>query len=159
METKNVEMGSIMAFCVKSLKDIASNIKIYEKSVPANFVSPSLYFPQPSISGASASLSSFKNVCVWNIKVFDTDKAKSFQIAEALRSAFYSKRLIIPVLKPDGIESGFFIRLKSVDIRDGDEFSKSIILSWDSYDRYHTEAKAIISDDNALQINGGLKNG
>ncbi|ENL8761316.1 hypothetical protein AB6J05_001071 [Listeria monocytogenes] len=159
METKNVELGSIMAFCVKSLKDIASNIKIYEKSVPTNFVSPSLYFPQPSISGVGASLSSFKNICIWNIKVFDSDKAKAFKIAEVVRNAFYSKRLIIPVLKPDGEESGFFIRLKSVDIRDGDEFSKSIILNWDSYERYHTEAKMVISDENALQINGGLKNG
>ncbi|WP_200373068.1 M14 family metallopeptidase [Listeria ivanovii] len=159
METKNVEMGSIMAFCVKSLKDIASNIKIYEKSVPVNFISPSLYFPQPTVSGASASLSSFRNVCVWNIKVFDTDKAKAFQIAEAIRNAFYSRRLIIPILKPDGIESGFFIRLKSVDIRDNDEFSKSLVINWNSYERYQTETKAVLNDDNPLQINGGMKNG
>lgn len=160
METKNVEMGSIMAFCVKSLKDIASNIKIYEKSVPANFVSPSLYFPQPSVSGASASLSSFKNICVWNIKVFDSDKAKAFQLAEAIRRAFYSRKLIIPVVKAeDGAESGFLIRLKSVDIRDGDEFSKSLVINWNSYERYQTETKAVLNDDNPLQINGGMKNG
>ncbi|MCM64882.1 hypothetical protein CKA04_15470 [Listeria monocytogenes] len=159
MKTKNIEMGSIMAFCVKSLEGIVSNIKIYENSVPASFVSPCLYFPQPVVSGVSASLSSFKNVCIWNIKAFDVDKAKAFQIAEVVRDAFYSKRLIVPLLEPDGKESGFFIRLKSVDIRDGDEFSKIILLNWDSYERYHTEAKAVISYDNALQINGGLKNG
>ncbi|MBC1209472.1 hypothetical protein HB815_00895 [Listeria booriae] len=155
----NVELGSVMALSVKAGKEKAPKLKVYTASVPASFATPSIYFPQPSVSGRTASLTSFVNTYTWNVKIFHFDKLDAFNLAEHIKRYFDKKRLIIPVLGEDGEESGYYMRLSKVDIRDGDEYSKVIVFAWDSYDRYEQPDKPLLSEENPLQINGGLKNG
>lgn len=73
------------------------------------------------------------------VKLFHKDGHQAVSAAERIADAVSSARSIIPLIDPNGVETGEYLRISKVEVRDSDDFA-TIIVNWDSRYYYDREA-------------------
>jgi len=137
----NQELGSIKGRFYKLFP-----VKVYEMEVPENFVSPSLYFSEPTTFDSNDTVSSFMVTNSLSVKLFHHDSKQAFDQASSIANAIRSNRSIISLLNVDGSETGEYIRFSRIDVRRSESAVAIIILTWDS--RFYYERKDVPTIDN-----------
>jgi hypothetical protein len=122
------ELASVIRFCLNQ----EPFKKFYTKRMKEGFEYPSLYCPPPQMVGGQDTLSSYLKTYLWPIKVFDKDSEKAVQKAENIANKIMALRFYIPLVDPDGQETGDFLRFKRVEAKEIDDGVAQILLSWDS---------------------------
>ena len=143
------EVGSIMAYFYQIFP-----YKVYQKEVPSNIVTPSLYFPTTNDFDSNDTLSTFKKTYTLSVKLFHKDSVKAKEEADRIADSVRRKRNIIPLLNADGSQTGDYIRISRIESRIGDSAVASIILTWDSH--YYYDREEVQAFEN-FNIDSGVK--
>lgn len=143
------EVGSIMAYFYSIFP-----CKVYQKEVPTNIVTPSLYFPTTSDFDSNDTLSTFKKTYTLSVKLFHKNSITAKEAADIIADTVRRKRNIIPLLNADGTATGDYIRVSRIESRIGDSAVASIILTWDSHYYYD---KAEVQAFENFNIDSGVK--
>ncbi|QNK87749.1 phage portal protein [Sporosarcina sp. resist] len=144
----NPEVGSIMSFFHNLFP-----VKVYTKEVPENFVVPSFYFPTPFSFDSNDTTSTFMKTYNLPVKLFHKDAQQANSEAERIADTVRRKRMLIPLINPDGSGTGKFIRITRIETRITEGVA-SIIVNWDS--RYHYDREDYVALEN-FKINNGVK--
>ena len=128
-------------------------VKVYTKEVPENFVVPSLYFPTPFSFDGNDTNMTFRKTYSLAIKLFHKDAQQAFAEAERIADTVRRKRMLIPLINPDGSPNGQFMRITRIEERITDGVA-SIGVTWDS--RYHYDREDYIPLEN-IDFEGRLK--
>ncbi|WP_035502433.1 DUF6838 family protein [Parageobacillus thermoglucosidasius] len=145
----NPEVASIMSYFYKLFP-----CKVYTKEVPENFAVPSMYFPEPFSFDSNDTTSTFKKTYNLSVKLFHKDSQKASDEAERIADAIRTKRNLIPLLKPDGAETGDYIRISRIETRIADSGVAIIQLTWDSRYYYEKEQYTPLQD---VGVDSGVK--
>lgn len=124
------ELASVISFCLKQEPSIQ---KFYTKRVKEGFANPSLYCPPPQMVGGQDTFSTYLKTYIWPIKIFDKDSELASRKAESIADKIMSLRFTIPLVAPDGSETGDGLRFKRVEAKEIDDGVAQILLSWDSH--------------------------
>ena len=122
------EIASAMRFLI----DAAGNPKPYYYSIPQDFETPSVFFPQPEIPTKGDTLLTYALEFSWFVKYFDKDTQSAQNIAFAVLNALQGKKCVIPLIDEKGKPTGRGIRLKDPSSRPVDDGAVQLNLSWDS---------------------------
>ncbi len=144
----NPEVGSIMAFFYNLFP-----VKVYTKEVPENFVVPSLYFPTPFSFDGNDTNQTFLKTYSLPVKLFHKDAQQADTEAERIADTVRRKRMLIPLINPDGSATGEYIRITRIETRITDGVA-SIVVNWDS--RYHYDREDNIALEN-FEFDNGVK--
>ncbi|MGE6260872.1 phage portal protein [Heyndrickxia sporothermodurans] len=144
----NKEVGSIMSYFYYLFP-----VKIYDKNVPKEIETPSLYFPEPITFGSNDTLSTFSKTFSLSVKLFHKNSQLAYDEAERIADAIRRNRGLIPLLNLDGSDTNDFIRLKRIEERVTDGFAL-ISLNWDS--RYYYDREEWPSLEN-FSIDSGVR--
>lgn len=145
----NPEVGSIMAYFYKLFP-----VKIYTKEVPEQFEVPSLYVPTPFTFDGNDTNQTFMKTYNLPVKLFHSDPQLAHAEAERIADAVRRKRMLIPLINPDGTSAGQFLRITRIDTRITEGVA-SIIVLWDS--RYHYDREETTPLENIAFENGVKK--
>lgn len=128
-------------------------VKVYAKEVPENFAVPSLYFPTPFTFDSNDTNQTFLKTYSLSVKLFHTDAQQAFAEAERIADTVRRKRMVIPLINPDGGATGRFMRISRIEERVTDGVG-SIVLTWDG--RYHYAQEDYIPLEN-IDFEGKVK--
>ncbi|MDN8592026.1 phage portal protein [Paenibacillus sp. 11B] len=145
----NSDVGSIMAACFR-----VHPVQVYTDRMPQDFVVPSLYFPQPIITDAPSSISSYRVDFSLAVKVFDRTDEQAGDAAERIAQIFRQTRMTIPVIDEDGQNTGQYMRLRRAETRLIDDDVAQLTLTWSSRYQY---SRVDYEKMGSLLLNQGIR--
>jgi hypothetical protein len=145
----NPEVGSIRASFHKLFP-----VPIYETEVPEKLAVPSMYVPPPFSFDGADTVSTFLKTYSLSVKLFHQDSQQAYAEAERIADAVRARRMLVPLLNPDGSDTGDYVRIKRIDTRESGSGVALIVLTWDS--RYFYEREAV-KPLTGIKIESGVK--
>lgn len=137
-----------LASIAKAIVDISGIHNIEFEEVSDGFKRPSLFFPPVEQDGSTPTFDAFAFDNSLYAKVFDQSAKKATDFAAGISFGLLERRLKIPLLNEEGLETGGIVRLTSVSHKSIDSGSAQIYIRWKSvYEttkETHTKAKALI---------------
>ena len=129
-------------------------VMIYEEEVPEELIVPSMYFPPAFSFNGNDTLSTFMKTYSLSVKLFHTDTQTAHAEAERTADTICARRLLVPLLDPEGAPTGKYVHLNRIESRQGSSGMALIVMTWDS--RYFYERPTVKSLDDVF-LKGGLK--
>lgn len=126
---------------------------VYTKEVPENFAVPSMYFLTPFSFDGNDTTSTFMKTYSLPVKLFHKDAQQAFAEAERIADTVRRKRMLIPLINPDGSGTGEYIRITRIETRITDGVAL-ITVNWDS--RYHYDREEHVPLEH-FKLNNGVK--
>ena len=115
------------------------NLIPYFEELPADFATPSVYFPVPEVDGEQFSLSTYENIFTVFIKIFDRTSMESFSLASKLLNSIQSRKKRIPLYDENGELTGKNFLIIKLNARNIDTGVTQIQISWKTHTAYDTE--------------------
>lgn len=125
------EIGSVMAYSYLKIQPL----KIYSKSVPEDFVVPSIYFPKPVITESHETLNAFSKTYTVYMKVFYPTKEEAVDKANELMHSILVNRYKIPLINEDGSFANTYLRVMKIEVKEL-EGAAQIAITWESRYEY-----------------------
>lgn len=114
-------------------------VLLYEEEVPEELQVPSMYFPPAFSFDGPDTLSTFQKTYSLSIKLFHESTQLAHLEAERIADIIRARRLLVPLLNPDGSTMGEYVRLNRIESRQGSSGMALIVLTWDSRYFYERE--------------------
>ena len=129
-------------------------VTLYEEEVPEDLQVPSMYFPPAFSFDGPDTLSTFTKTYSLSVKLFHNSTQQAHAEAERIADAIRARRLLVPLLNPEGTHTGEYVRFNRIESRQGSSGMALIVLTWDS--RYFYEREQV-NPLNDVFLKGGLK--
>lgn len=144
------EISSIAKFCYDK-----NPVKLYFDRISQNMVIPCMYFPEPVIVSSADTIGAYLNIYQLFIKVFDLKTQDAHRIAHTIAEAIRKARGVIPVINPNGTNSGEFMQINmDIETKPLDEGVAQLSLKWKSRYWYERETQTLMG---SLKTIGWLK--
>ena len=121
-----------IASAMRYLIDVTDNPNPYYYTIPEQFLTPAIYFPQPEITTRGDTLNTYALEFSWFIKFFDKDTQSAHLLAFAALTALQYKMCVVPLIDEAGELTGRGFRMKDPSLRTVDDGAVQLSLSWDS---------------------------
>lgn len=113
--------------------------EIYTDDLPQGFNIPSIYLPPLNHFDSSDSTTTYLTSYSLFGKVFAETTREACDIADQIATSLKNARNLIPLVNSDGSPANGYIRIKRVEVRQGDVGVSLLNLSWDSRYKYLKE--------------------
>lgn len=114
-------------------------VLLYEDEVPEELEVPSMYFPPAFSFDGKDTLSTFMKTYSLSVKLFHESTQQAHAEAERIADAIRARSLLVPLLSPEGLATGEYVRLNRIESRQGSSGMALIVLTWDSRYFYERE--------------------
>ncbi|MCM2674092.1 phage portal protein [Alkalicoccobacillus plakortidis] len=122
------------------------SVSVFWQESKEGFGEKALYVQQPTTFDAPDTLTSFKKSYNLSVKVFDVDSSTAFYHAERLADEVRMKRGIIPLITPEGDETGDYVRINRIEARKSEIGAAILQLTWDSRYLYERAEYVALED-------------
>lgn len=126
---------SLMRECLT----LAGTDNWYDDVMPESFRVPCVYFPPAHASPGGSAFNSYEARVTIYAKVFAGTRRQAGEIAEAISAGIMEKRQRIPLLNPDGTESGETFKVEPPDTSIIDDGVAQVVLTYSLYKGYYEE--------------------
>lgn len=137
----NDEVGSIMNFFYRVFP-----VQIYDREIPIQIKTPSLYFPPPSVVDGNDTVSTYMKTYSLNVKLFHKDSQQAHDEAEKIAEAVRERRSTIPLVDTEGTETGESLRINRIESRISDKGVAVLVVQWNSRYWYKRDEKPSLQD-------------
>ena len=104
----------------------------YTDILPETFVYPSVYFPAPELDTEYDTLSTYSVYYRMPVRFFAADNQSAYRLALTAANHLISERNRIPLINPDGTESGKYFKVKKSDVKNIDIGVYGLNVEWES---------------------------
>ena len=132
---------------IKFLKKY-NDVDVYEINLPDDFNIPCMFFPSVQKKYEPDSVTTFREVTMWPIKIVESSTELSYQKANELASLLLVHKLKIPLLKDDGTETNEKLRLRLVEVKKDEDETIELQLTWSMTYEYNKETYVKIQEFN-----------
>lgn len=141
-----------VASIIKFILDSAGNPTPYYHNMPESFAVPSVYFPSPEISFEPDTFSTYGADYMMFANFFHCSTELAYELALPVFHSINAARKLIPLIDINGKNTGYYARIKDIQLKKADECAYQLQVNWVSRRPYNCEEAQLIQN---FYLNGG----